>query len=785
MVSPNQLSSWRPDTLRDISDDIARRRKALLEQSDELESAKVPTSSYSFESAQPAQRAHDNLASTLATQISEATAIIKALDAAASSIDSAKRSLEGAYSMTLSSPLSINGETGYVSVTRTAKDSSDAQYLYTQRNYAQQFVDDALSSAAAADEALAAAFTTATTSDVNSVGTLDQQRKIMEFLQRTPAGQVDYLMKHPEEYALMGDHLSPDVKERLGQQVAAELDDVARDPALLRDKERVEKLTELVTGFGHDPAVMAPMYERLGPDGLMATFSNAEKCMMLGRNTDELGSLATELRSGLEAASQSPDFDGEKFGSDLVRYTTHDVTAAERKAFENAYGSGSLNSDGDTATLDFLLRKGEYGEDFVRGVAWELDEFDRSFVGGSGNQVTIDAGKSPLGYLGCEKGYEPDPMAHVMTNLSKHPELGLEFFSEGDAGKARSDFYFAERNWGNDDFTGISEAALAIGTDPDNLKNSHHSTSMFVSEFFDKVSDNPTFTADDASGASEPVAKLLKSYMPSVDAAIQGGAGKEGAGTQDLTTLEFAPQLFDYPKMDQSDLDKLLNVALSTDDGMARVAEGVAGFRQQRLALYADANPGFLTAGDPNYPVQQILERSAQLDGYMQNSVAESAVADAKDKDEQVAMYTGLVSDAIGLIPAGKLVEGIGSDLVGGVWDAAWGRMSEIPTDAITETWGSTADSTAAKQNTESLIGNEGVQIRTTLALAQAGLIEIPSSSTLPWEQDGTYISLADMKKSGQWQQYANEAASINGSCLSVSGISSVYKEQFGTLITK
>jgi hypothetical protein len=784
MVTPSQLSSWRPDRLAEIADDVAGHRRVLTRLNDDLD-AGAPPASWTLADATAARTEHDRLAGVLATQVSETLGVASALDAAATSIRSAKLLLEGALRRARTHDLHVDLETGAVRTTREYDDPDELNYARTVAGEVSEQITTALENAQAADDALATALTSASTTDVNAVGGLDEQREILDFQELSEADQVEHLLAHPETYALLDDYASPEVKELVGEGIAAELDAAARDSSAFGDPDQVAHYTELLDAFGDDPAVMAPMYDRLGPEGLLATYSGITSMMYVEAGSEELGVLAGELRSGLASATRDEGFDGEAYGEELVRYATHDVSNDERDALSDAYGT---EPTGNAAMLDYLLRDGDYGEGFVRGVAWQLDEFERADPDGAAIWAYHDSFANPLNGLdGAEHTYQADPMAAVMGQLGEHPELGLEFFTDGDAGPQRADFYFAERDWSRDSFAGISEAALGIGTDPENLANSHAETGRFVSEFFDRLPENPEFNAEHAAGAAEPVADLLKHYMPAVESAASSNlSGDSGPQVTDFDTNDFLPKLTDYPVLDREDLDGLLKVALSTEDGTARIAEGVAGLRQERLAAFAQQHPDAEAVAANAQALESILTQSADLEGYMQHTLGEIAIDGAVSREQQVAAFTGLVSEAVGLIPVP------GADEIGGAvgelgknaWEAAWNQAGELPSERIDEAFDNNSEATREEVSGEAARGRARMTVATVLSLADAGLIEIPAEMRDTWMPGGDLVGLESIKAE-DLQDFQREAGDTLGSLLSVQNLRDAYRDPFAPWYSK
>lgn len=777
MVTPAQLSSWQPDRLEQIADDVARHRGVLTRLDDDVADARPP-SSWTFADAAAARVEHSRLSQALATQVSETVGVIEALDGAATAIRRAQTSLEGAIRRAGGHGVRVDQTTGAVTSTRTYDDEDDADYARGVMNEIAEQISTALGDADDADQALAAVLQAAATTDVNAVGSLGEQRRVLEFQELSQADQVRYLLDHPEDFALLGEHTSPEVKALVGQDLAGQLDAAARDATAFGDAGTVQRYTRLLDAFGDDPDVMGPMYERLGPDGLLATYDGMTSMMYVGANVEELGDLAGRLRDGLQAATRQEGFDGRAFGEDLVRYATHTTTDAERDAFSAAYPSHGEHA----AVLDYLLRDGDYGEDFVRGVAWELDEFERTNPLRAETWTHHASFASPLNGLGVDGDglYQADPMAAAMGQLGRHPGLGLEFFSDAE-GAERTGYYVAERDWSRDGFAGIAGAALAIGTAPENLAGDPEKTGLFVSEFFDRLPDNPRFTAEHAAGAAEPVADLLKHYMPSVDAAVgSSGAGDHGARLRDFTTNAYLGELLDQPVLDRTDLDGLLRVALSSEDGMARIAEGVAGLRQTQLTNFALQHPGEDGTRAHAAGLQSILSSGSRLEGYLQQSVGEIAIEGAKSADQRVAVFTGLVSEAAGLLPvpfADEIGDAAG-DVGKKIWETAWGHVQQIPTDRVTESFGSNEAAARDEQTGEAQLGREKMVISTYLALAEAGVLEVPESMRDTWAPGGSLVSLGDIRPE-DYQTFRAEAADALGGVLSPSELELMYKDPF------
>jgi hypothetical protein len=367
-------------------------------------------------------------------------------------------------------------------------------------------------------------------------------------------------------------------------------------------------------------------------------------------------------------------------------------------------------------------------------------------------------------------------MGATMGQLGKHPGLGLEFFT---AEPERAEFYFAERDWSRDGFQGVTEAALGIGTDPGNIADAGEDTGTLVSRFFDLVPDNPRFDADHAQGASAPLGELLKHSMPSVQVAVGSPTSADGgAGVFDLSD-PFLPRLEDQPRLNSKDLDGLLGVALSTDAGMSRIAEGVANLRVTTLggwqALHDAGSPVATTQA-----LEGLLTSSTRLEGHLQHAVAGVEIEGARTKDQQVAAFTDLVSTAAELVPvpgADDLVD-IAGDTGKQLVDEAWSRIRDVPSGQIERLLGGNEELVRAEQTDAAVDGQARSVVTTFLALAEAGVITVPPELRDTWMPDGELVSLSDIEH-GDLSVRHDEASNLMESIISVDTLRAAYKDPF------
>lgn len=781
MVTPAQLGSWQPDALGRIADDVARHRGVLTRLDDDVADARPPAS-WTFADADTARAEHDRLADQLATQVSETVGVIEALDTAAEAIRRSRTALEGAVRRAGVHGMRVDQTTGAVTPTRTYEDEADADYARGIAHEIAEQIATALAEADAADHRLAAVLQAAATTDANPIGSLEEQRRVLEFQELSRADQVTYLLEHPEDFALLDEHMSAEVKALVGEDLAGQLDRVARDPEAFGGAGTVRQHSRLLAAFGADPDVMGAMYGRLGPDGLLAAYNGITSTMYVGVNVEELGDLAARLRDGLETATRRGGFDGRAFGEDLVRYATHTTTDAERDAFAAAYPSQGEHA----AVLDYLLRDGDYGEDFVRGVAWELDDFERSNPQRAATWAHHASFASPLNSLGTDADgiHQADPVAAAMGQLGRHPGLGLEFFSDTE-GAERVEYYVAERDWSRDGFAGIAHAALGIGTDPGNIAASPEQTGMLVSEFFGRLPDNPQFTPEHALGASEPIGALLKHYMPSVQIAVGSPTSANGSAGVFSLGDGFLPALQNQPLLYSGDAAGLLRVALSSESGMARIAEGVAHYRQTALAGWSalhESDP--VRANDS--ALESVLATSAALEGYMSETIGQLEIGSARSSDQQVAAFSGLVSTAASLVPvpgAEMLVDVAGStgnQLAG----AAWSHLQTLPGEQVDQIFGGAEDA-ARDAATRAYYDNRARSVVSSfLAVAEAGVVDVPPALRDVWMPGGRLITASEIPIE-ELGVRASEAGSALQHRVSVDVIAAAFADPYDVLSTE
>lgn len=573
-------------------------------------------------------------------------------------------------------------------------------------------------------------------------------------------------------YTVAADTLR-NVQDLLGTELSHAVDGLGPDA----DDETIERVSTLLQRWQRDPEVMSAMFTELGPDGTVGAMSNISAAMGYGGASDPeaLQALAEQLRTGLSTASNAPGFPADSFGREIVRYSVAPLlTQDEQLAFGEKYPMGMNGAN----ILTFLMQDTGYSDDFLLGAARTLDDFERMASDGPLDAQTwyghnghgpLDTGRDDLGY--------DDPMAAIMHNFGENPQAGLTFFTEStEDGWNRQSHYFGDRTWESDDYAGIAHAMEGIGTDPTNLERHGEDTTALVSTFFHEIAGNEGFSPEDAKGASPYLADLMKFYMPAVDTALNYG---DDTGTptsladfevEHLGTFEHYPLLF------KGDLESLMQVAMSTQGGTERIAEGIAAYQQTQvnnIAAELARDPGNI---DLRNELTDTLAGRASLQGFAEHTVGRVDIDGAASRDAQRQAFLDALSSATSLVPLP------GADAVGDATSKlikyGFSESVRLGKDEVADAWTNEAASVADDRAVRAEEGLRQVKIDTFLSLVESGVIppeDVPSA----WLDDrGRLIDTADIPE-GQMPRYTQSAMDAVDQYISDSALDTTYKDQF------
>ncbi len=368
-----------------------------------------------------------------------------------------------------------------------------------------------------------------------------------------------------------------------------------------------------------------------------------------------------------------------------------------------------------------------------------------------------------------ENAEAADPMAEMMRALSRQPEVGYDFITEGD----RADFYFDKRDWSQDEYDGIAALADRVSTDPDVYGAHPEGAALVAAQFVDLTSNSEGFNAEDAKGASDSVAHLLSTYMPSTAAAMDGGGGDAGDAQNHpggLNVIGFG-QMDHMPQFYREDLVNMTGVAMSTEDGMVDMAGGVANYRQTQINTLADQ-----LADDPDNinlrtQLQGVMLDDAELRAFTTKIAGETEINEAYNTDQQRQFWSNLVAEGVKQVPikppiVGSIVEH-GIDLGTGAVNDAWANTAE----GVTDEWEENATNGIAQMNYE-----------TYASLVESGVInenDVPPSLL---DSNGDIKGWNDLGSPADRSSYAANASQGMSAYISDENLESTYRSRFETM---
>lgn len=763
MATVSQVKEWNADQLGRIADELHTRRSALTDLADEVTAGRPPASWVGGASVY-AEQDHDQLANRLTDQVAELNMVISALDTASGAVRSARTMLDDALARAFSNGCTVSDD-GRVESTRTYDDEDELEDAQRVVDEIAQAVSDALAKAVDADIELSAALWSASGSDVDASGGLGDQTLPDALRGLSTEEQVDYLLDHPDLADVMLPSLPGPLKDDLGQGLSDLVDSTVNNEDGL-DPEDADRLSTLLDAYGGDSDVASSMYEDLGADGTVASLASLDSNIYVGGGDERLSELADDMRRTLGTASQDPQFDSRQFGEDLTRYATWSLDDDQRDAYEDRYPY--VSGANGASILTYLMGNQNLDGDLVEGVAVGLHDFEQLRGQDMAQSWYGHTGHSPLTADGEYDGWYDDPMAAALKNLGGHPDNAYDFLTDD---PSRQDYLFQERNWEADGFEGVTSLMEGLGTDADVRADHPAEQSEIVSNFLHGLAENDSFSIDNAEAGSPHLADLLKHYTPSVDNALLYPSTSDNPGVHDFDAAGLG-ELTDQPRILTGDLDELMQVAVSTEDGATSIAEGIGGYQQAQINSLAEqlaADPG---NDELETKLRGVLENSSALRGFAEVSVGEVEIADAEDRDARVQAFSDLIGEAAGLVPLP------GSGLAGEALSAVWEQGVDLGTGALNDAYASNAEAATATAESRAEVGSTYVKIDAFLALAEAGVIPEDSIDDRWFDENGGLISRSDISPD-DLGSYGSDAIGSMGSIATDHDISEAYKDAF------
>lgn len=550
------------------------------------------------------------------------------------------------------------------------------------------------------------------------------------------------------------------VQAMLGSELADRVNDVSYDT----DPEDLEWLNGMVSARADDPAVMSQMYQDLEPQGTARAIAMLEANNNYGGGGDGSAmTLAETLRQGLATASTDTSFPSATYGREMTRWFVAPMLSDDEQDWlsENEVPIGS-----GASLLDFMMRDVDYDPDFLLGAAETLDEFEH--LSKDGPMGDAAAWYSHNGYSSFDSdepnGYE-DPMAEMMRAMSRQPEVGYDFITEGD----RADFYFDKRDWSLDGYDGIAALADRVSTDPDVYAANPEGAAMVASQFVDWTANSEGFNPEDAKAAGDSIGHLLKSYMPSMAAGLDGG-GEDGEPGIHVPPLSAAGMgtMDNMPLFYREDLASMTGVAMANQDGMTSMAEGVSDYRQTQINSLADQLADDPQNIDLRTQLNSVLKDDAELRGFTTKIAGQTQIDDAYSTDQQRQAFVNLLSEGAKAVP----IPVPGANFV-------VGQGIDLGTDAINDSWGNTTDAVVDDAGKQAYNGVAQMNYETYGSLVEAGVIDEADVDPSFFDSSGDFKPWSEVSQGDNAQSYSEASAQAISPYISDEDLQTTFSSRF------
>ncbi len=492
-------------------------------------------------------------------------------------------------------------------------------------------------------------------------------------------------------------------QQMLGHELAERVNDISYDT----DPDDLKTLNEILGNRATDVQVMSSMYQDLEPQGTARALSMLEQNLRFSGDQDQTAlTVAETLRRGLATASHDPYFPSD-YGKELTRWFVAPLLSDDEQQWASEHG---IDFGAGASMLNFMMRDVDYGPEFLKSAADELAYFEKASEDGfqTATQWYYHTGFSPLDGENAG-GTNVDPMAEMMRAMSRQPEVGYEFIRE----EGNADFFFDKRDWSNDGYDGISALADRVSTDPEIYRQHPEEAATIASQFVDWTANSPGFNAEDAKAASDSVGHLLKSYMPSMAAAMDGGGkdGEPGILAADLKLPGYG-ELTNMPEFFRGDLASMTGVAMSTENGMVHLAGGVADYKQTQINALAAQLAEHPNDAGLRTELQSTMLNDSELRAFTTKIAGETQISDAHETDQQRQFWTNLLAEGAKEIP-------IKPPIVGTIVD----HGIDLGAGAINDAWANTASGVKDEWEVNATNGIGQMNYETYTSLVQAGVV--------------------------------------------------------------
>ena len=192
-------------------------------------------------------------------------------------------------------------------------------------------------------------------------------------------------------------------------------------------------------------------------------------------------------------------------------------------------------------------------------------------------------------------------------------------------------------------------------------------------------------------------------------------------------------ELENMPEFFRPDLVNMTGVAMSTENGMANLAGGVADYRQTQLTDVADRLAQNPNDGNLHTELQSTMLNDSELRAFTTKIAGDNEISEAHDTDTQRQFWTNLLSEGAKQIP-------IKPPIVGTVVE----HGIDLGTGAINDAWANTAEGVSDEWNVHAENGIGQMNYESYASLVQAGVVpmdEVPDA----FQRDGEILGWNDI----------------------------------------
>jgi hypothetical protein len=474
--------------------------------------------------------------------------------------------------------------------------------------------------------------------------------------------------KHSGTVSFTGSGDIDSIKAMLGRELANDLDDVG-DIKDVGDRERMTELAAVLARYATDPAVARPFADELGPDGVVSVLQQ------LRGLTDETGSYLTWIANdGEDVWKETGHL--ESLQDSLATSLAEAVGAASNTdGFDKDFGDKLVNGDhSDGWTVGTLFQYGAkndvvFGKDLLVSSGEALLEREES-MGWQQWQVNQQA---PT-LFGTDHGDDKlvdDPVLQWMKSLANNADASQTILLDDD----RARYLLGTRNPPYEEPPGsaagdvLKSATIEQALDPgDRGRNAAQISSNVIEMFGAGI--GPDGSSDHADievlkGVQEELGGIIATYIADVDTAVQNGVtglpNGTYAGESKLPDWLKGRGMPSYGITTSSeDIRDILNEIGGNTTAVSTVAQATTHYNQARLDHYAvdrilhpdgEGDNFLLAAGN-----------SAQLTGFMQDSMVTGDIDDATERTAARKKIAGLFTLPLDVIPAGKILKPVAGE---------------------------------------------------------------------------------------------------------------------------